>query len=362
MSDKRLDIDLEKRFGGFSLAVKAALPTSGVTAIFGPSGSGKTSLLRLIAGFERPDAGHIQWPGTVWTDTASKIFIPPHKRAIGYVFQGGRLLAHKSVAGNLAFAEKRATRRKANFARADIIDACDLGSLLERTPESLSGGERQRVALGLALLTRPHLLLLDEPLSALDMARKYELLPYLDRVRTEFVMPMLYVSHDVSEVSQIADTVLILKDGASAAYGETVAALNAHAFSTDGEGRSAAILSGTVSCIDTGLQLVEVDIGAATLKLPLTAPHRIGAPRRILVQARDVSLALTRPEGLSIQNILRGTLSSIKADETRPVVHVGVDIGDAILPVQITRAAFEAMKLRTGMGVFALVKSASLMR
>ena len=361
MSGEQLDIHVEARLGDFSLAVRAALPASGVTGIFGPSGSGKTSLLRLIAGFIRPDKGHISWPGAMWTDTSTKTFTPPHKRDIGYVFQDARLLTHRSVSGNLAYAEKRAAARAQKFTRQDIVEACQLGPLLERMPEHLSGGERQRVALGLALLTRPHLLLLDEPLVGLDMARKDELLPYLERVRSEFGVPMLYVSHDVSEVSQIADNVLIMKDGQAAAFGETVATLNAHAFGAEGEGRSASILPGKISRIDNALQFVEVDIGGAALRLPLTEPQRIGAPRRILVKARDVSLALTRPEGLSIQNILPGTVSAVKADASRGVVHVSIDIGQAVLPVQITRAAFEALKLQPGLSVFALIKSASLL-
>ena len=362
MSADGLHIDIEKRFDEFRLIVNAALPASGVTAIFGANGSGKTSLLRLLAGFERPDRGRIAWStDKVWADVPSNTFLPPHRRRVGCVLQGGQLISHLSVAGNLAFVEKRAVAHTVIFTKPDILEVCDLGPLLEKKPGHLSGGERQRVAFALALLSQPHLLLLDEPFSAIDRARKQIFISYLDGIRRAFDLPVIFVSHDVSEISRIADQVLMFDDGAVIAMGETVSTLNAFAFGAVGEDPRAAILSGRVAGIDHDLELVELAVGDASLKLPVTGSIKVGDDLHVLVHARDVSLALTQPVNLSIQNILRGTISAINADDQSKLVHVKVRIGGVDVPVQITRAAFNQLALQTGLDVFALIKSVSLM-
>jgi len=362
MSVEMLTLDLEKRFGDFSLALKAALPLEGVTAICGPSGSGKSSLLRLIAGLERLDHGFIKLGEAVWSSASPSAFLPPHKRGVGYVFQGARLLPHISVAGNLAYADKRARHKAQPYGYNDILEAFDLGPLTHRKPDTLSGGERQRVALAQALLTRPRLLLLDEPLSALDEHRKHEILPYLARLRGQFALPMLYVSHDITEVTGIADRALMLENGKSVAFGETVETLNTYGFAVEGSGRSRVILTGKAGRTDTRLQLVDVEIGEATLKLPLDEVRPIGAQVRIIINARDVSLSVKPPVGLSIQNVLPGKITAIETATNRAVVSVSVQIGDTDLPVRLTRAAIEALSLQVGMPVFALVKTASLAR
>jgi len=268
-----LHLDIEKRLGTFDLAIKAALPLKGVTAIFGPSGSGKSSLLRLIAGFEAPDKGHIRVAERVWAGGKPRIFVPPHHRDVAYVFQGGRLLNHLNVSGNLEYADKRAKTHRQSYSFEEVVEAFDLAQLMARKPATLSGGERQRVALAQALLTRPRLLLLDEPLSALDERRKQDILPYLDRLQSQFGIPMVYVSHDLREVTRIADQVLILDEGRKLALGGTVETLNAHGFRGDDGGKVGAILTGKIMRIDEQSQLMEIAVGAHTLRLPYDETH-----------------------------------------------------------------------------------------
>lgn len=361
MSDEVLDIALEKRFGDFSLAVEARLPLHGVTAIFGPSGSGKSSLLRLIAGFERPGQGVIRLGNETWADTDQRLFVPPHRRGVGTVFQGGQLLPHLSVQANLAYADKRAHGLSRGYRLEDVVDAFDLAPLLGQKPSTLSGGERQRAALAQAVLTRPRLLLLDEPLSALDQNRKLEILPYLGRLQEQFNLAMIYVSHDMSEIMHIADHILVMENGQSVAFGQTVATLNKHGFETNGQGRSGVILPGQVTGIDQRLQLVEVAVGAAQLRLPLAPAHKIGAPVRLLIKARDVALSVKRPEGLSIQNMLAGEVRHIEAKAQGAIASVTIGIGEAELPVRLTRAAIESLDLKPAMPIFALIKTAALM-
>ena len=363
MSVEMLEIDIEKRLGGFQLGVKAALPLSGVTALFGPSGSGKTSLLRLIAGLERPDNGYIKLAGDVWASTTLKSFMPAHRRGVAYVFQGGRLLDHLSVQGNLNYAHTRASKEEHSYTFDDVIAAFDLKSLLSRKPATLSGGERQRVALGQALLSRPRLLLLDEPLSALDARRKNEILPYLDRLQSQFDIPMLYVSHDISEVTRIADTVLMLEDGGKIAFGGTVETLNAHGFGTEDAGRSGVILSGRVAGIDTRLQLMDIAFAENTLRLPYAPTYTVGDQVRVILRAREIALSLAPPVGLSIQNSLKAHVKAIHGAPDGAMAIVTVSIGPGLdMPVQLTRAAIEDLGLASGMPVFALVKTASLVR
>ena len=364
MSVEMLHIDIEKRFGAFGLALRAALPLCGVTAVFGPSGSGKSSLLRLIAGFETPDLGHIRLDSHVWAEKASKRFILPHKRGVGYVFQGGRLLPHLNVYGNLTFADTRARQKgEPAYSFEDVVSAFDLGGLFDRKPETLSGGEQQRVALAQAILTRPRLLLLDEPLSALDDRRKQDILPYLDRLQSQFAIPMLYVSHDLREVTRIADRVLVLEAGHKIAFGDTVETLNAHGFQTEDAGRSGVVLTGQIARIDKRLQLMDISISEATLRLPYDDAYTPGHPVRVILRSSEIALSIKAPEGLSIQNSFQG---HVKAIHTRPesaMAAVTLSLGaDLEVPVQVTRSAIENLGLKVGRAVFALVKTASLAR
>lgn len=363
MSDKMLHLDCQARFGAFTLALNQALPVQGVTGIFGPSGSGKSSLLRLIAGFEPPSSGIIKMGETVWTQAQPRIFIAPEKRAIGYVFQGGRLFPHFSVAGNLDYGHKRARARNAAYSYDDVIAAFDLAPLLARRPGTLSGGERQRVALAQALLTRPRLLLLDEPLSALDQQRKQEILPYLVRLQSQFGLPMLYVSHDINEMARISDHVLMLDGGRAKACGETVETLNEHGFQTDGTGRSGTLLNGKITRFDARFGLMEIAVGEGVLKVPADHARAVGETVRVVLNASEIALSVRVPEGISIQNILRGRIKAIHAWPEHPVASVSVTIGSSEtcdISVQVTRAAIADLALATGAEVFALIKTASL--
>ena len=363
MSVEMLHIDIEKRFGAFELAVKAALPLAGVTAVFGPSGSGKSSLLRLIAGFERPASGHISLENHVWAGGPAQVFLPSHKRGVAYVFQDGRLLPHLSVKGNLLYADKRADASRHAYSVQDVVSAFDLEALMARKPATLSGGERQRVALAQALLTRPRLLLLDEPLSALDERRKQDILPYLGRLQNQFSIPMLYVSHDIGEVTRIADNVLMLEAGRKTGFGETVQTLNAHGFQSGEAGRSGVILTGQVTSIDDRLQLMNIAIAEHMLRLPYDEAHPVGSLVRVILRASEIALSVKAPEGLSIQNSLRGHIKTIQAQPENPMATVMLSLGAEMdMPVQVTRSAIESLELAEGSPVYALVKTASLAR
>ncbi|MEM6534628.1 MAG: molybdenum ABC transporter ATP-binding protein [Pseudomonadota bacterium] len=357
MSDRALSLDIEAPFGALTLRLAERLPLAGTLAVFGPSGAGKTSLLRLIAGLERPARGTIRFGDTVWAD--EQTFVPAHKRGVGYMFQTARLFSHLSVRGNLRFAEKRAPG-PGQYTVADLVDAFDLRLLLDRDPATLSGGERQRVALARTLASQPDLLLLDEPLSALDEARKRDILPFLEDLPARFGVPTLIVTHDIDEVARLADSMLVLNDGAVSARGDVETVVNGHGLEPmTGRYETSTLLTTRVSHHDPRLSATYVDLGGARLSLPLAEKLAIGADLRIRIRARDVAIATARPEGLSIQNMLAGTVSQIEDDGAGAVrADIRLESGD-LLSARITRAAVEALELTPGLSVFALIKSVS---
>ena len=357
MPTDTLTLDLEKHFRGFGLELSREIPLEGITAIFGPSGSGKSTLLRLVAGFERPDRGRIAAKDTVWCDTATRHNLPAHKRPVGFVRQGAPLLPHLRVAGNLRYGEKRASKRPAPYSLEDVVAALDIAPLMDHRPAMLSGGERQRVALAQALLARPDILLLDEPFSALDRKRKQAILPYLSLLQARFGMPVLHVSHDIEEVTQLADRVLILENGREAAFGDVAACLNSHAFGADGDG---VILSGAVAALDTRLGLMDIGVEGGQLRLPADPDRVIGDKVRLLLRAYDIALSLSPPNGLSIRNALKGLVTAIRPEASGPFAQVRVQLAKTSMPVRITRAAVEDLSLREGQTVYALIKTATL--
>jgi len=351
--EARFEVDLP----GFRLAVDEAIALSGVTAVFGPSGGGKSTLLRAIAGFERPSRGRIVHAGSIWFDVDGNTHVAPHRRPVGFMFQDARLFSHLNVAGNLGYAEKR-NRTAPGFGRQAVVEALDLAPLLERRVTTLSGGERQRVALGRTLLRGPRLLLLDEPLAALDRGRKAEILPYLERIPQQFHVPTLYVSHDIDEVAALADRMLVLVDGRVQLHdGAAAAFARLDLQPLTGRFEAGVVLEGRVAAHDRRLHLTHLDVGGDELTMPLTE-RPPGATLRVRVRARDVALAVGRPEGLSIRNVLPGTVTEL-VDVSPGFVEAVVRLRSVQVRVRITLAAVEALGLESGSEVFALIKSVS---
>ncbi|MGE5385478.1 MAG: molybdenum ABC transporter ATP-binding protein [Betaproteobacteria bacterium] len=343
-------------YPGFSLDVALELPSRGVTALFGPSGSGKTSLLRCFAGLERA-AGSLRVKDAIWQD--ENTFLPPHRRPIGMVFQEASLFPHLSVAENLRYGWKRLQPAARRVAMEQAVELLGIAQLLPRMPEKLSGGERQRVAIARALLASPELLLLDEPLAALDQARKNEILPYLDRLHDELDIPMLYVSHAPDEVARLADHLVVLEAGrvmASGPLAETLARIDLPIRLGEDAG---VVLEGTVVERDEQWHLVRVAFPGGNLWVrddgtPLSRTVRL----RIL--ARDVSIALAETVGTSFLNVLPATVAEI-AGETHPAVAlVRLSVGDASIVARLTRRSAAALAIEPGRQVWIQIKAVAL--
>ncbi len=344
--------------GTFRLQAEFRAPTPGVIALFGPSGAGKSTLVNAIAGLV-PATGRVALDGVPWLDSASGTDWPAERRRIGYVFQDARLFPHLDVAGNLAYGARRAPPAPRYAAHEEIVTLLGLGALLGRRVHQLSGGERQRVALGRALLAQPRLLLLDEPLAAIDAARRDEVLPYLELLRDRFSIPMLYVSHQLDEVLRLATHVVVLAAGGVVASG-TPADLSLDAGFRELVGREAvgAVLEAEVAAMEPATGLVSVAVGRGRLRLALPGAQ-VGTRVRLQVLARDVILATEPPHGLSVRNALEGTLCAI-VDEGRDEALAVIDVRGARLLARLTRAAVAELRLRPGLAVWALVKAASL--
>lgn len=355
--DNHLHISLRKSFDDFSLEVDETLPLDGCLAVFGPSGAGKSTLLRLLAGFEKPDQGQIICDQAVWADKEKRVFLPPHQRGVGYMFQDGRLFPHLTVEKNLHYADSRSQQEEDPFSREQIIEAFDLSPLLGRQPASLSGGERQRVALARTLLTRPSLLLLDEPLAALDHQRKAEILPYLETLLSHYGLPAIYVSHQIDEVIRLADQTLLLEAGTVTATGPTVDILQTH----HGEGGEelGAVLTGRITAHDEVQQLTKVAVGEVVFSLPMARQKELGDEVRLHIAARSIAIATSTPEGLSIRNILPAEITLLSPQPSSPFVMVVMKAGDDVLRAQVTKDAVDELKLAKGKQVYALIKTAS---
>ncbi|MCC6982123.1 MAG: molybdenum ABC transporter ATP-binding protein, partial [Bauldia sp.] len=304
-----LDVRLAGTLGAFALDAAFTAPGRGVTALFGRSGSGKTSILRAVAGLQRLD-GRVSLGSDVWQEGAR--FVPPHKRPVGYVFQEASLFPHLSVAQNLAFGRRRALRGGASeeVRHADIVELLGLGRLLDRSPAKLSGGERQRVAVGRALLSQPRLLLMDEPLSGLDAVSKEEILPYFEALHETLAIPALYVSHDLAEITRLADHLVVLDKGRVLAAGPLAHVLLQRLPGVFGLGRSS-VLYARVRSYDEREELTELDLAGQ----PLLAVGRAGATGglvRVRIAASDVSLSPGAPSRTTILNTLRARIVSIE--------------------------------------------------
>lgn len=359
-----LEVDIEHNQGVFRL--EASFYSSGrLTALFGRSGSGKTTLVNTIAGLVRPTRGRITVQGTVLVDTAAGVFLPKHRRRIGYVFQEGRLFPHLTVRQNLLFgrwlARSQETDKRDGAADLDgLVDLLGMGALLARRPGGLSGGEKQRVAIGRALLSRPRLLLMDEPLASLDEARKGEILPYIERLRDEVGVPIIYVSHNVAEVARLATMVVVLDEGRVVAAGSAMEVFGGGVgLAPLREDRAGgAVIEGRVTDHDARLHLTRVVTSAGELLVPrLDRP--IGASIRALVSARDVMVSVTLPEGISALNVLPGTVVELGRTDGA-WLEVRLRCRDAHLLARLTVKSAEDLALAPGRPVFALIKSVSL--
>ncbi|MBK3398196.1 MULTISPECIES: molybdenum ABC transporter ATP-binding protein [Methylobacterium] len=350
-----IEVSVRHRRGAFALEAEFAA-AGRVTALFGRSGSGKSTLVDVIAGLVRPDRGRIVVDGVVLLDTAARIRVPVHRRRIGYVFQEARLMPHLSVRQNLLFGRFFARHRSGGPSLDAVADLLGIAPLLERRPAGLSGGERQRVAIGRALLARPRLLLMDEPLSALDAARKAEILPYVAQLRDEARVPIVYVSHAVAEVARLADTVVVLDEGRVAACGPAAEVLRRAALFPGREtAETGALLSLRVAAHDDAFGLTHLDGAPGRLTVP-RVPLPTGSSLRVRVRARDVLVAREAPRGLSARNVLPGTVVAVTPGEG---AHARVEIacGGAVLVAEVTRLAAHELGLAPGLPVLAIVKS-----
>lgn len=352
-----LHVFLQHCFDGFDLDIRFDAPP-GLTVLFGPSGAGKTTLINAVAGLLRPDRGRITADDWVLLDTDSGQNLPPHRRRLGYIFQEGRLFPHLTVRQNLLYGRWCAPRAARREDPARVIEMLGISHLLDRRPGALSGGERSRVAIGRALLAAPKLILADEPLAALDEARKAEILPYFERLRDEVTVPILYVTHALPEVARLATTVIALRQGRVAAAGPAAQVLGDSA--AVGARAAAATLTARVVAHHAEDGLTEMITAAGPLWLPrvVDAP---GTPLRIRILAHEVILSRDRPSGLSALNILPGTITRIhQGDGPGAVVHLA--IGSEEILIRITRRACAALDLKTGDSAHAILKSMSVAR
>lgn len=359
-----LEVEVFHRLGGFCLDARfQAQP--GLTALFGPSGSGKTVLVNLIAGLSRPERGRIVADGEVLLDTAAGRFVPRHRRRIGYVFQEARLFPHLSVRRNLLYGHWFAPRSADRESLDRVVDLLGIGHLLARSPRRLSGGETQRVAIGRALLASPRLLLMDEPLAALDAARRDEILPYIERLRDESRIPIVYVSHAVAEVARLANTVVLLRDGKLEAAGPVATILGRSDLAASlGEDEAGAVIEARVAGHDDRHHLTHLRGPAGTLSVPRLAAAR-GEGVRLRIRARDVILSLRPPEEISALNVLEGivrTMHPAGHPAGGASVDVEVDCGGVPILAAVTRRSCEALGLCPGLTVYAIVKTVALDR
>lgn len=352
-----LEVALRHGFPGFTLDAAFEAP-AGVTALFGPSGSGKTTVVNAVAGLLRPDAGRVAVDGAPLFDIARRQWTPPHRRRIGYVFQDGRLFPHLSVRRNLAYGRWFAGGARDAAETDRVGELLGLGALLDRRPGALSGGEKQRVAIGRALLSKPRLLLMDEPLAALDDALKAEILPYLERLRDEVSVPILYVSHSIAEVARIATTAVILREGRVMRSGPAAEALGDPALSPalGVRGAGAVLTARVVAHHADGL--TELALEGERLLLPRIRAV-VGGAVRVRLSAQDVILATRRPAEISALNILEGKVREIRPG-TGPGAMVVVEIGAQTLLARITRRSLDAMALSPGTRCFAITKSVAV--
>ena len=354
----------------FKLDVDIQLPGTGVTALFGSSGSGKTTLLRCIAGLTRPDTAHLQIGQSVWQD--DNHFELPHRRALGYVFQDANLFAHLNAADNIRYGMRRRNNNVAESDYAHMLEMLDLQSLVNKFPHQLSGGERQRVAIARALLSQPHLIIMDEPLASLDGRRKDEIMIYLNRIKTESQVPILYVTHAVDEVTRLADHVVLLDAGSVVKQGSPSEVFSVADLPLPDDQEQGVIIEGQIHAKDEQWQLNAVAlIKEVALKKEVAPEHQvwvrdsgeqIGTRVHLQILARDVSIALSNQTDTSITNRLAAEVVEVAPDADPAFASVRLQVGQHHLIARLTRRSVAQLALQPGMPVWAQIKSVALVR
>ncbi len=352
-----LSLHLRHDFPSAKVDVTFEVPSPGVTVLFGPSGAGKSTIVLAAAGLLRPTDCRIAIDGQILADTAAGIWLPPEQRRAGLVFQDAKLFPHMSVETNLRFGLRRAPPGPIRF--DSVVALLGLDRLLARRPHTLSGGERQRVAIGRALLAQPRLLLMDEPLASLDSPRKAEIVPYLIRLKTTLRLPILYVTHDLDEVGRLADSLVLIENGAVAAYGPVADVTSRASLALAQRDDAGALVECIVAAHDTARQLTRLDGGGATFWVPLI-DRDIGRACRIRVPAREVILAGRPPEAISLHNVVPGLVRAIAADPVRRTVVVEIGLPSGALLARVTPDAVARLGLAPGEPVLALIKSTSI--
>ena len=350
-----ISVRVRHRQGDFRIDA-AFTAGGGVTALFGPSGSGKTSLVEMIAGLTRPDDALITFDGTVWNDTAKRIFVPPHRRRIGYVFQEGRLFPHMTARQNLLYGRFFSPKAEWNISEREVVDLLGIERLLDQRPATLSGGEKQRVAIGRALLSAPRLILMDEPLSALDRARRQEILPYIERIRDVVKIPVIYVSHALDEVARLANRVVLLDEGRARAEGAPVEIFPELSSLTDSIAPQSVLEARMIGQEEYyGLSIAEIGDTVVTLQ-PIDLPE--GTAVRVRVSSTDVMIALDKPENISALNHLPGKITAVTRDG--PYMLVEMDCYGQRLISRVTLLSCERLGLAPGISVYALFKAVTV--
>jgi len=351
-----------RAFSNFALEVDLELPGRGVSALFGHSGSGKTTLLRCIAGLERAPGGYLEVNGAVWQDDSRALFKPTHQRPLGYVFQEASLFPHLTVRRNLEYGMQRVPHAERRVALEQAIELLGISHLLERKPDLLSGGERQRVGIARALATSPRLLLMDEPLAALDLKRKREILPYLERLHDELDIPLLYVTHSPEEVAQLADHLVLLEQGRVRAAGPLTELMTRLDLPLAHEEEASAVIDAVVAEHDAHYHLTTLEFDGGRMTVGRSS-QPLGARVRLRIHARDVSLSLQRHDDSSILNILPAQVMAIEnAGVAQVLVKLCLGSGGCTpLLARITRKSADALALAVGMPLYVQIKSVALM-
>lgn len=359
-----LTVDLQGQLGAFALEAAFKAPNHGVTALFGPSGCGKTTVLRCIAGLVRLK-GRLQIGDDIWQDTAAGIFLKPHQRHVGYVFQEASLFPHINVRDNLLYGARRARSDPATngLELGSIVELLGIGRLLDRSPTTLSGGERQRVAVGRALLSGPRVLLMDEPLSALDRMTKEEILPYFEMLHEALSIPIVYVTHDFAEIERLADTLVLMDKGKIVSAGPLVELQTDVSLPLVRSREASVVVEGRIIELDRAFDITRFEIQGGNLQVP-GLHGAVGDIRRLSIAASDVSLSLSAAQDTTILNSIPARIVSVSANQSEPQATVILGLGENgagdRMVARITRKSLTNLSLNVGQPVFAQLKSVAL--